>query len=513
MCYGGVVLYLIERPDVLPFPKDSGLGWAEFDLLRLLGMMPLAGVADLAGVLSVHRSTVYRRLGSLAERGYISSLEFGATRERTSRWRINPEGMGFLERWDNFWHTDWSISRILEVFPQAEWFYAVLGEQSESFGKLMRFRWFRRVSWDAAAQFEDGWIAFFWSGLMQSEGRIRDTFRSLGRDLEEYNESAGRAFPSILCFVVSDPWQRELVYRVARTYGLDHRLQVWCVSDGSVSGLRNIRDLEPGNGWVGQVLEWGGVGAWPLGKRLENSPWSRPKGNLFSSLMDGVFEWPGMSTRFAELMLRDMTSSGRVSKELIKLSDEGFLEREAPDRAYSYVLSPRGYDFISRRDRVNINRRRTGVRGTLSPEDRSLVRHERGLMDLMGEFLSGGLEVASGWRSWENLGSGGGIAPDGLVFLQNSPYGPGWHYVEYELRARGMGTVVQKLRGYGSGRRQDRWPLLMIVRDERVEQRFQEVGWEGNLRMVTATLDRLARFSVLEDTRTWSKYGRGAALG
>ena len=65
------------------------------------------------------------------------------------------------------------------------------------------------------------------------------------------------------------------------------------------------------------------------------------------------------------------------------------------------------------------------------------------------------------------------------MLLRHSPYGPGWHYVEYELRARGGSRVVKKLRGYGSARRRDRWPVLVVVRDEGVERTFQEVGGRG----------------------------------
>ena len=44
--------------------------------------------------------------------------------------------------------------------------------------------------------------------------------------------------------------------------------------------------------------------------------------------------------------------------------------------------------------------------------------------------------MAAGWRSWEQL-KASGISPDGMVFLERSPYGPTWAYFEYERTARG----------------------------------------------------------------------------
>ena len=60
-------------------------------------------------------------------------------------------------------------------------------------------------------------------------------------------------------------------------------------------------------------------------------------------------------------------------------------------------------------------------------------------MDLMGEFAAAGVTGAAGWRCWEHMGFEA-IAPDGLVYLEHSPYGPGWHYLECERFARGATT-------------------------------------------------------------------------
>ena len=210
-------MYFVSRPGVLPFPKDSGLKWSHYDLLRLLGMMPYAGARELAGVMSPGHELMYRRLWQLSDRGYVAKVELGATRPQVARWRILPEGRDILAPPDSIWHLDWSLARVLEMVPQMEWFYRAVAEQSPELGKLVRFRWFRGAAWDAAALYEHGWVAFFWSGILQSGGRLREMFNRLVTELENYNMQAGRSYPSVLCFVVSDAWQRELVTRVART--------------------------------------------------------------------------------------------------------------------------------------------------------------------------------------------------------------------------------------------------------------------------------------------------------
>ena len=58
------------------------------------------------------------------------------------------------------------------------------------------------------------------------------------------------------------------------------------------------------------------------------------------------------------------------------------------------------------------------------------------VMSCIDHFLARGLPVAAGWRSWEQL-KASGISPDGMVFLERSPYGPTWAY--FEVRADGRG--------------------------------------------------------------------------
>ena len=159
-----------------------------------------------------------------------------------------------------------------------------------------------------------------------------------------------RAFPSLLCFVVGDSWQRELVFRVAGLYGLADRLQVHCLYDGSISG---VREWHGGRGWVGQVLEGGSLGNTTLERRIASGlRGSGAMGSLTSRLLDGVLEWPGMGIRFGQKLVGESGDSGRVRKAMGALVDAGMVRRGSSRGAHSHVMDGPGFEVLRRRDRV-----------------------------------------------------------------------------------------------------------------------------------------------------------------
>ena len=134
----------------------------------------------------------------------------------------------------------------------------------------------------------------------------------------------------------------------------------------------------------------------------------------------------------------------------------------------------------------------------------------------MAESVLVGLEtipLANGTGHEEKLGSGGGIAPDAMLYLRRSPYGKGWHYVEYERSARGRSRMSGKLRGYSSSRRRDSYPVILVCWDDDAERTFQEQGRELGISMVTTSLDRLKDHGPVGTTQCWSMYGEPVELG
>ena len=139
--------------------------------------------------------------------------------------------------------------------------------------------------------------------------------------------------------------------------------------------------------------------------------------------------------------------------------------------------------------------------------------HEYGLMGLMSRFNQAGLMTAEGSRSWESISGGKALSPDGVVWLEESPYGPGWHYVEYERQARSASRVAAKLRGYLAKGRRDDFPVLMAVATPGMEKLFQEAGERGKLKMLTATFGRLEAEGGVGKGGPWELYGQRAPVG
>ena len=139
--------------------------------------------------------------------------------------------------------------------------------------------------------------------------------------------------------------------------------------------------------------------------------------------------------------------------------------------------------------------------------------HEYGLLEVVQEFAAAGLVVAAGWRDWENLGDSG-IAPDAMVCLRYGPYGPGWHYLEYERSATSPSSVAKKLHGFDSPLlRSNDWPVLVVCRNAKAEENFQRRGLEKNLAMLTTTIPRFRKHGAVGNLRCWSRYGEPAAIG
>ena len=190
----------------------------------------------------------------------------------------------------------------------------------------------------------------------------------------------------------------------------------------------------------------------------------------------------------------------RLFKSLYK---EGLITREEMAHgSYRYSVCRKGFNLLALRDRVSNSRLPAGVRPL--PVGHRRQAHEDGVMGLMGKFAAAGIPGAAGWRCWEHVGGSGGIAPDGLVYVEQSPYGPGWHYLEYERSARGWNRVERKLRGYASSHRINDWPVLMVVWDRDAEVVFQQVGEKSGVPMLTSTVDRIRKHKVVGDPGCWS---------
>ena len=228
-------------------------------------------------------------------------------------------------------------------------------------------------------------------------------------------------------------------------------------------------------------------------------------------MLDSVAEWPGMTSKFGKAVFQESGSSRWVQRRFTSLHKGGLITRDEVGRgSFRYSVCPKGFNLLALRDRVSNTRLPAGVRPV--PVGPRLQDDEDGVMDLIGEFAAAGVVGAAGWRCWEHMGFET-IAPDGLVYVEHSPYGPGWHYLEYERSARGRNRVERNMRGYASPLRINDWPVLMVVWDREAEVEFQQVGEKSGVRMLTSTVERIRKHKVVGDPRCWSMYGKAVSLG
>ena len=73
--------------------------------------------------------------------------------------------------------------------------------------------------------------------------------------------------------------------------------------------------------------------------------------------------------------------------------------------------------------------------------------------------------------------------------------------------------MSRKIRGYGSSRRRDGYPVILVCWDDRAEQEFQEQGRRLGLDLLTTTLARLKAHGALNTTGCWSMYGQPVQIG
>ena len=473
------------------------------DVAHTLLHLPLASALDVAVVRRCQVSGVYSKLWELRAAGFADSMSLGWSRQRAARWWLTDDGLAVLGAVGGSWHDDWARCRLLERFPSVEWFYQVAGSL-DCMGALEAFQWLDGISFDAAVRYARGWVALFWSGQWQSEKGMFDRLERLGSDLTACAIFDESAWPGLRLFVVMDEWQRELVYRAVYKHHLQDSSAVYCLADDSWSGSRT-----PGRsrGWVYQPPQLRDLGGWPWEKRVQRAFSSDSGGTVVGRVLDAVAEWPGMTLAMGRLALGEGGASRRAQNSCKWLVDAGLVDRRLDGVRYRYSLSSRGINLLARRDRVNYGLSRDRSHVLTWPDHPRLRAHEDGVMSLMGQFMEAGLSIAAGWRSWEHLGGGGAISPDGMVYLRHGPYGPGWHYVEYERSARGYRRVGRKLNGYLSPRRQDHWPVLVVAWDDRAEAVFWELARGGNLPMLTTNVRRLRESSAVGSTGCWSMYG------
>ena len=470
----------------------------------------LASGSDLAALLEAPPPDVYARLTELKENEFAESKALGWQKEVVERWWLTDELLVAAGITAPNYHQEWGRCRLLERLPILETGYQAMASVS-GLGRLVEVQWPTGTALNGVANYQGGWCAILWSGLLESETHLDERMESLGLDLLDWSTEDQPAWPSLFVFVVHDRWQEELVLRVARKRGIEDQVAVMCAADGRRRG-----------NWTGGrffahffqpiiPMDLGGEG-WE--KRAERTMAGGEYIRDRRRVSDIVTEWAGMEVKFAKKALGEDEKGRRATRACKTLADWEMVERrQKGGKGYRYAIGSKGFRGLAMRDGVGSGTYRRWRRVPEWEGHPQLQAHEDGLMEMMAQLMAEGLHVANGTRSWEHMGREGAIAPDGMVYLLVSPYGEGWHYVEYERSARRSDDALSKLNGYMAASRQDDWPVLFVLWDEAAEKLFQQLGTEGGLKMLTTTLDRLKAAGAVGLPGCWSRYGEDVVIG
>ena len=469
-------------------------------------VLPLATAREMARVLEMSRTQAQGALTKLETEKWVRQDRLGSCMpdgKPAGRWSLTPAALKEEGLTGKSWHEEANRCRLLQLLPVLERFYAILGEV-KNLGPLIDFLWADGLSMDAAARFERGWIALYWSGPQETEDEIARRMSRIIDDLGARMNTPISNWPCLLAWVVDDEWQQELVRRAAGTSGLLHLVSIWRVKDGARFGLM-VPNPSLGQGWIEQPVRLRGDGGWAWEARVPPSIWSQPNGRNVYLMLRLVQNFPGMTVEMGRVALGEGDKGKASERTLRSLAQQDVVQFEKDGKALRYHLPPPGIEVMVRLDKathsdyqgralsdswVNIPGRRT---------------HEAGVLAWIMQFMAAGLPVAPGWRA-SIYRAGLTIKPDGVVWLNDGPYGPGWYLLEYELSARGKSRARNKLRGYAVLRHLG-IPMLIVCRDDRAETAFHEVGAELDVRMVTTTVRRLSEHGPLDNFSCWTLYG------
>ena len=100
--------------------------------------------------------------------------------------------------------------------------------------------------------------------------------------------------------------------------------------------------------------------------------------------------------------------------------------------------------------------------------------------------------------------------PDGVVWLDESPFGGGWHYIVNALHAKSRSTMKKVMNRALADARTDQFPIVVVCRDE-----MEELVWElgAGRAVLTASATRVRSLPVVgQDGNAWLHSGKAAPM-
>ena len=470
------------------------IGQSEDELMNLLVQVPLASIGNLASMYGGDRNRYGRELQKMEDNGLVVHSMEGYSQRRQNRYcavdlaPASPTGtlrplfpalVGDLRIRVSL------VESVYQIVAQA-----VAAEPQR---KLEAFQWRFDEVLDAGAWFNDGWMGFKWSGIWQKPGVLNQQVRSLYQDLRTSGLYGARPYPGIICLVVPDSWQAEMVRRAIDQIQMPELFLIHNVATGHSEGgydLSRSRGRPPAfdtDRWSRQP------------DRLHNTMaelLKRDDSTALIRILSVLEQWPGCE----KSDLRTLAGlNGRATTDALEELIQLKLVWRTPNGGYAVEMM--WLNMAARRDRVW-----AGSPGkALNPEtveryySGRIGKHEKGLTKLIARFADSGCPIAQGRRFRDVLGRVGQIAPDAMVYIEDSPFGPTWCYVEYELSVNSRSRAKSKLNGYRSRRRSDDFPVLMVCRPKAAPLFLEE---RRDLRMLVAATEEVRKGPIIGQSGT-----------
>ena len=445
------------------------LNEAQSKVLRGVRDFPLISTGELAPILGLVFSTVFRHLARLEELGLVDSAIMGAEFPAARRYRLTPDGARRFFEPEIYFHLTRNVNRLACCLPGLEQFYRLVVQlpQLTNVGPFHSFDWRLRDGVDAMAHYEHGTVGFFWSGPWQGK---RDIVKRM-EDLGEAAPAIG-GWPALLCVVASDLWQVHQAENVLRDFGIADGVLLVCASDGKMYRDFLVTGRTSNHRLLCNPLLGPAIYGVPAEKpRMMTGVRSGDDASLVYRLLALLEQFQGLQ---AAAMIRALRSKwDTVHPKLQRLRDDGMVV----EKDGHHFLSDDSLSIAARRDRVHRSRplRRFGLRADGLPAVARYRKHDAATFGIVSLFQRAGFPVAGGWRGEDYSGGRDAIAPDAMIYMgAESSGGEGWYYLEYERRADYAAAVTRKLRGYiARGAKDKPLPVLMVARSDSMAAEFR----------------------------------------
>ena len=476
--------------------KTSGRAMTQLDRLMLerLDRFPLASANNIAALCNDEYKSCHDILQSLQRKGPAGGMDAGYSQRRQPRYWVNARGAGQMDH-DPQPKRPGLVHSLLKRITLTESVYLIIAAAlaAEPERKLRDFQWRFDPAVDAAVRFNDGWMAFKWSGIWRNQTLLTDQMESLHHNLRAWRPGGNRPFPGRICFVVPDAWQAELVRRVVTSFGPSDLYLIHQADSQQTEGnydLSRSRSRPP----PPDLERWS-----RRPDRLDDTMrrlMEREDAKALIRCLSTTEQWPGVPRS----ALKDLTrlNGKSITTSLQTLAEMGLMWQVEHG---GYAVDDPWLSIAAERDRVWSGRpnKMFGREKVAALYAGRIANHEIGAMKLVSWFAAEGCPVAPGWRFRDVMGHAGQIAPDGMVYIENSPFGPSWFYLEYELSATTPSRVAGKMRAYHSHLRSDDFPVLVVCRRKALPHFLQEcVG----IRALIAPVEDVRRKNAIGDSGT-----------